>query len=108
MSKKSILKRAEQPAAQVKQPVTKVEARQDRARQTESAPGAAAALDADELAAKIADALYAKFAPLLPILARLAAADTVHTAERPETVLRHAVVKEAPIAAALIEEVTHG
>ena len=65
------------------------------------APGGA---DADNLAVKIADALYAKFAPLILTAARLAAADTIHTVEQPETVFKRAV-DEARRAANVIQTI---
>jgi hypothetical protein len=53
------------------------------------------------LAAKIADAVYERLERLLPIVARLAAADTVHTSEYRRTVLGRAIA-EGVEASALI------
>ena len=46
-------------------------------------------------------------AVLLPVCARLAAADTLHTAQKPETVMRNAIA-EGMTAMMLIRELVHG
>lgn len=46
-------------------------------------------------------------AVLLPVCARLAAADTLHTAQKPETVMRDAIA-EGMTATMLIREIVHG
>ena len=104
MSKSDILKRA----AGIEQQQTKAgPKRQNAPRRAKCGPGEAGAVDLDDLAAKVADALWARLERFLPICARLAAADTLHTSEKPETVLRHAI-KEGEIARRMIMEVCDG
>ena len=55
-----------------------------------------------ELADAVAAAIVAHLNALLPVCARLAAADTIHTAQKPETVLRSAI-SEGALAAQIIE-----
>lgn len=50
----------------------------------------------------LADAIAERIVPALMVAARLAAADTARTAERTETVLRHAI-EEGRIAAGLAQ-----
>ena len=57
-----------------------------------------------ELADAVAAAIVAHLKALLPVCARLAAADTIHTAQKPETVLRSAI-SEGALAAQIIEGV---
>ena len=45
----------------------------------------------DEITVKVANAIRDELRVLLPICARLAAADTVHSTERPETVFKRAI-----------------
>ena len=52
----------------------------------------------------LADAILARLTALLPICARIAAADTLHTAQKPETVMRDAIV-EGIMAANTLKEV---
>lgn len=56
-----------------------------------------------EFAELIANAVEARLMRLMPVVARLAAADTIHTTERPETVMRHAIA-EGRIAAEILKE----
>lgn len=56
-----------------------------------------------ESADAIVGAIIERLAAMLPIYARLAAADTIHTAQEPKTVLRHAI-DEGKLAAKLIKE----
>lgn len=70
----------------------------EKAAETKAAPSTA-----NELAATIAQTILAELKRLLPIYARLAAADTIHTTQRPETVMRQAIA-EGVIAAKLIAE----
>lgn len=106
MSKRSILKRAAQEA----QPVKQGERRSERqtpansAGEARSHTSALDAVDVDEIAAKVADALWARLARVLPICARLAAADTLRTQEHAETVMRRAI-KEGLKASEILREV---
>ena len=56
------------------------------------------------LAEAVAVSVGAKMARLLPVVARIAAADTLHTCERGDTVLRHAI-DEGIAAANLMEAI---
>ena len=58
----------------------------------------------DALADAVAAAVVARLKELLPVCARVSAADTVHTVQRPESVLRDAV-KEGRLAADIIKGV---
>ena len=102
MSKRSILKRAAQKA----QPATTGGGIGAGAATT--APESLGAVDVDEIAAKVADALWARLARVLPICARLAAADTIHTQERGETVMRRAIKEGLEASEILREELTDG
>ena len=55
------------------------------------------------LADAVAGAIVTRLEVLLPICARLAAADTIHTVQKPETVLGNAI-KEGLLAGGLIWE----
>jgi hypothetical protein len=55
------------------------------------------------VAEMIAEAVEARLMRLMPVFARLTAADTIHTTERPETVMRRAI-SEGLAAAGLIQE----
>ena len=93
MSKKSIIKRAveaQESPANAQSPATR-------------APGALDAIDAAKIASEVADALWARLERFLPICARLAAADTLHTSEKPQTVFKRAIT-EGLAAAELIEK----
>lgn len=109
MSKKTIIKRAEMasrnsaPEARRVASGTRAGAEGDCARRTETGLGALGGVEVDELAAKVAEALWAKLGRLLPIYARLAAADTVRTVEKPEKVIRRAI-DEGLVAAELIRK----
>lgn len=69
----------------------------------ERADGRTANLSRESIDA-LADAIVARLADVLPICARIAAADTLHTAQRPETVLRDAIA-EGIMAANQLREV---
>ena len=56
------------------------------------------------LAEAVAVSIGTKMARLLPVVARIAAADTLHTCERGDTVLRHAI-DEGIAAANLMEAI---
>ncbi len=56
------------------------------------------------LADAVAGAIVTRLGVLLPVCARLAAADTIHTVQKAETVLRGAI-KEGETAAAMIKGV---
>ena len=57
----------------------------------------------EELSTAVAVKLLDGLKTLLPIIARLAAADTLHTTERPETVLDRAI-KEGKLAASILKD----
>lgn len=113
MNKKSLLKRAAQNAKEA-QPVQPGERGSGKPTPTNSAgsartgTGALGAADVDAIAAKVADALWARLARLLPICARLAAADTLHTQELAETVMRRAVGEGLKASEILREELADG
>lgn len=71
-------------------------------RATRTAPETRGELNMDEIAAKVADAVCAELRVLLPICARIAAADTIHTVEKAETTFAHAV-REGIVAAKAVE-----
>lgn len=103
MSKKTIMRRAAESTGRMRQasPAKPGEDCEGRARTGLESLG-----DGwdDRLAAKIADAVCSRLARLLPLVARLAAADTIHTSEQPATVMGHAI-KEGLEATEIIKRV---
>ena len=97
MSKKTIIERAKETP----------EAPQNRASQAKSGSGSTATDWAAKIADEISERLCKRLEALLPICARLAAADTLHTTERESTVLRRAI-EEGVRAAGMLKEVTDG
>lgn len=61
-------------------------------------------LDVDVMASKVTSRIMDELKAYLPIIARLANADTIHSMERPETVLRRAIA-EGRQAAEMLKEV---
>lgn len=99
MSKKTIIKRATEMQQVKDAPRSKPEP----VRQTLRGLGSLGVIDVDDLASKVADAVCARLERFLPICARLAAADTLHTSETEVKVLRRAI-SEGIHAAAMIRE----
>ena len=97
MSKKSIIKRAveaQESPAKAHSPATR-------------AQGALDAVDAAKIASEVADALWARLERFLPICARLAAADTLHTSEKPQTVFKRAIAEGLAAADLIGKEMRH-
>ena len=97
MSKKSIIKRAveaQESPAKAHSPATR-------------AQGALDAVDAAKIASEVADALWARLERFLPICARLAAADTLHTSEKPQTVFKRAITEGLAAADQIGKEIHH-
>ena len=101
MSKKSIMKRAAE-AARRKSEAQRVDPSQNTSAEPPSAEpqseartgqGALGAVDAAKIASEVTDAVCARLERLLPIYARLAAADTLHTSEKRATVIRRAIAE---------------
>ena len=97
MSKKTIIERAKETPG----------APQNRASQAKSGSGSTATDWAAKIADEISERLCKRLEVLLPICARLAAADTLHTTEREPKVLRRAI-DEGIRAAKMLQEVRHG
>lgn len=69
----------------------------------ENAAKAPVQTDWREFAEMIANAVDARLMRLMPVFARLAAADSIHTTEKPETVMRRAIA-EGKMAADILKE----
>lgn len=63
----------------------------NKTRATKTTPESHGEQTVDEITTKVANAIRDELRLFLPIYARLAAADTVHSTERPETVFKRAI-----------------
>ena len=93
MSKRKIIKRARDAEKARLEVETAQEVAEPPKGQSEASRGIGAlgAVDADDFADKVANAVCARLERFLPICARLAAADTLHTMEGQPKVLNRAI-----------------